>query len=61
MSVERLIERLLGAVVDEENIGEMDRAQLFDLWAELVSRPTGRNKPTAGELSPRPVIKGFDA
>ena len=54
MSTERLIARLLRAGVDEENIGEMDRAQLLDLWAELVS--TGRDKPTAGEISPRPVF-----
>ena len=58
MSTERLIARLLRAGVDEENIGEMDRAQLLDLWAELVS--TGRDKPTAGEISPRPVFTGFD-
>ena len=58
MSTERLIARLLRAGVDEENIGEMDRAQLLDLWAELVS--TGRDKPTVSEISPRPVITGFD-
>ena len=58
MSTERLIARLLRAGVDEENIGERDRTQLLDLWAELVS--TGRDKPTASEISPRPVITGFD-
>ena len=54
MSTERLIARLLKAGVDEEQIGEMDRAQMLDMWAEFVS--TGRDKPTVvGESISRPV------
>ena len=59
MSTERLIARLLRAGVDEEKIGEMDRAQMLDMWAEFVS--TGRDKPTVvGESIVRPISTGFD-
>jgi membrane protein involved in colicin uptake len=60
MSTERLIARLLRAGVDEEKIGEMDRAQMLDMWAEFVS--TGRDKPTVvGESVVRPISAGFDS
>ena len=59
MSTERLIARLARAGVDEEQIGEMDRAQMLDMWAEFVS--TGRDKPTVvGESIVRPISTGFD-
>ena len=58
MSTERLIARLAKAGVDEETLGEMDRPQMLNMWAEFVG--TGRDKPTAGEISPRPVIACFD-
>ena len=59
MPTERLIARLARAGVDEEKIGEMDRAQMLDMWAEFVS--TGRDKPTVvGESISRPVTTGFD-
>ena len=59
MSTERLIARLLRAGVDEEKIGEMDRAQMLDMWAEFVS--TGRDKPTVvGDTIVRPSSTGVD-